>query len=93
MTTDEIPAEIPAIDVNWATLNLPDGLTVSEDGKLLNWRGTNYIAQATIPEDMTDRELLIELVTTARAVIADMAEFTSKIAGNSILSKIFGVKG
>jgi hypothetical protein len=27
---------------------LPVGLTVSEDGKLLNWRGENYVKQSTL---------------------------------------------
>ncbi len=29
---------------------LPVGLTISEDGKLLNWRGENYVKQSTLGE-------------------------------------------
>lgn len=72
------------------TTDLPIGLVVSDDGKLLNWRGTNYVMQETIPEDMTDRQLLTELVTLARQVNADMGAFTEKLGSNPLLSKLFG---
>lgn len=92
MTNEATEREFILQDLESLTTDLPNGLAISDDGRLINWRGTNYIMQETVPADMTERELLIELVTLARGAVADMAEFSSKIAGNSILSKIFGVK-
>ena len=48
---------------------LPVGLTISEDGELLNWRGENYVKQSTLGSGNADTDDALALLDEIRDLL------------------------